>query len=102
LTALTTVLAAFYNLRGLDLSPTSAIQSDGKNAVEEESLCVAWMGACPSLRRVIFPSRTEWSLSEAGTWIAVSASHCYLGASHLVAVFPPSLFASVRIDRGPL
>ncbi|KAH9962674.1 hypothetical protein BC827DRAFT_1129892 [Russula dissimulans] len=94
LTALTTVLAAFCNLRGLDLSPTSAVQSDGgQNAVEEEeSLCVAWMGACPSLRRVIFPSRTEWSLSEAGTWIAAasaSASRCYLGASHPVVVFAP-------------
>ncbi|KAH9987141.1 hypothetical protein BJV74DRAFT_774333 [Russula compacta] len=73
LTALTTVLAAFYNLRGLDLSPT-----------EEQRLCIAWMGACPSLRHVIFPSRTEWSLSEAGTWIpSSSGSHprCYLCAS---------------------
>ncbi|KAI9510040.1 hypothetical protein F5148DRAFT_977386 [Russula earlei] len=80
LTALTTVLAAFYNLRDLDLSPTSAVQSDGQNAVEEERLCVTWMGACPSLRRIIFPSLIEWSLSEAGTWI----SRCHLGASRRV------------------
>ncbi|KAI0272747.1 hypothetical protein BC834DRAFT_792666, partial [Gloeopeniophorella convolvens] len=50
LAALTTVLGAFRNLRGLDLSPTNT----------EMHLCVAWTGACPSLRRVVFPSRTEW------------------------------------------
>lgn len=97
LTALTTVLAAFYNLRGLDLSPTNAViqsstasvttvasassgaTSDGQqqqqqNAAEEQHLCIAWMSACPSLRRVVFPSQTEWLLSEAGTWVSGSGS----------------------------
>ncbi|KAF8489902.1 hypothetical protein F5888DRAFT_1147146 [Russula emetica] len=84
LTALTTVLAAFYNLRGLDLSSTNAViqptasassASDvQQNAAEEQHLCIAWMGACPSLRRVVFPSQTEWLLSEAGTWISGSGS----------------------------
>ncbi|KAI0251409.1 hypothetical protein BJV78DRAFT_1361558 [Lactifluus subvellereus] len=83
LTVLTTVLAAFYNLRSLDLSPTSAAVAtcDGQNAVEEHHLCMVWMGACPSLRRVIFPSRTGWSLSETGTWISDtsgSRARCYL------------------------
>ncbi|KAH9987507.1 hypothetical protein BJV77DRAFT_1070476 [Russula vinacea] len=79
LTMLTTVLAAFYNLRGLDLSPTNAVvrhtASDGQqqnDAVEEQHLCITWLGACPSLRRVVFPSQTEWSLSEDGTWISGS------------------------------
>ncbi|KAF8475364.1 hypothetical protein DFH94DRAFT_635563 [Russula ochroleuca] len=83
LTALTTVLAAFYNLRSLDLSPTNA-----NDAMEEQHLCITWLGACPSLRRVVFPSQTEWSLSEAGTWISGSGSRSpgslprwYLGAS---------------------
>jgi hypothetical protein len=103
LTALTTALVSFYNLRGLDLSPTTAVSahhhhiamttgvtaSDGqKNALEEQRLCVSWRGACPSLRRVVFPSRTVWWLSEAGTWISGSSSdtpvppppRCHLGA----------------------
>ena len=116
LTALTTVLAAFCNLRGLDLSPTNAViqpttasviaggaSSDGQqqqqqqNAAEEQHLCIAWMGACPSLRRVVFPSQTEWLLSEAGTWIPGSGSRsrspasllprCYLGASQLYCMY---------------
>ncbi|KAI0285248.1 hypothetical protein BC826DRAFT_918839 [Russula brevipes] len=78
LTALTTVLSAFYNLRGLDLSPTNAVHSfaldgHGQNAAEEQRLCVAWVAACPSLRHVVFPSRTEWSLSEAGVWTSGSS-----------------------------
>src|SRR6266702_2625511 len=69
LTALTTVLSDFCNLRDLDLSRTNAVHYYAdQNAVEEQRLCVAWMRACPSLRRVVFPSRTEWSFSEGGTW----------------------------------
>ncbi|KAI9451916.1 hypothetical protein BJY52DRAFT_1124796 [Lactarius psammicola] len=69
LAALTTVLSDFCNLRDLDLSPTNAVHYYAdQNAVEEQRLCVAWTRACPSLRRVVFPSRTEWSLSEGGTW----------------------------------
>ncbi|KAH8991664.1 hypothetical protein EDB92DRAFT_1798048 [Lactarius akahatsu] len=69
LTALTTVLSNFGNLRDLDLSPTNAVHYYAdQNAVEEQRLCIAWTRACPSLRRIIFPSRTEWSLSEGGTW----------------------------------
>jgi hypothetical protein len=69
LTALTTVLSDFCNLRDLDLSPTNAMHYYAdQNALEEQRLCVAWMRACPSLRRVVFPSRAEWTLSEGGTW----------------------------------
>jgi hypothetical protein len=75
LTALTTVLSDFCNLRDLDLSPTNAVHYYAdQNAVEEQRLCVAWTRACPSLRRVVFPSRTEWSLSEGGTWTCKSDS----------------------------
>ncbi|KAH9045993.1 hypothetical protein EDB84DRAFT_1435769 [Lactarius hengduanensis] len=76
LTALTTVLSNFGNLRDLDLSPTNAVHYYAdQNAVEEQRLCIAWTRACPSLRRIIFPSRTEWSLSEGGTW-ACKYSDC--------------------------
>lgn len=74
LTALTTVLSDFCNLRDLDLSPTNAMHYYAdQNALEEQRLCVAWTRACPSLRRVVFPSRTEWSLSEGGTWTCKSS-----------------------------
>ncbi|KAI0048723.1 hypothetical protein FA95DRAFT_1557632 [Auriscalpium vulgare] len=74
LTALTTVLGKFHNLRRLDLSPTATVTgAAGSSDPEEElALCVAWVGACVSLRRIIFPSRTEWTLTEGGIWISES------------------------------
>ncbi|KAA1468894.1 hypothetical protein DENSPDRAFT_772001 [Dentipellis sp. KUC8613] len=60
LAALTTVLGEFQELRALDLSPTNA----------EQQLCLSWMRACPSLRRITFPSKTEWTLVDGGFWIA--------------------------------
>ncbi|KAF8273192.1 hypothetical protein EI94DRAFT_1564648 [Lactarius quietus] len=75
LTALTTVLSDFCNLRDLDLSPTNAVHYYAdQNALEEQRLCVAWTRACPSLRRVVFPSHEEWSLSEGGTWTCKSSN----------------------------
>ncbi|KAN0126336.1 hypothetical protein V8E53_015181 [Lactarius tabidus] len=74
LAALTTVLSDFCNLRDLDLSPTNAMHYYAdQNALEEQRLCIAWTRACPSLRRVVFPSRTEWLLSEGGTWTCKSS-----------------------------
>ena len=115
LTVLTTVLVAFYNLRGLDLSPTNAVvrhtASDGQqqnDAVEEQHLCITWLGACPSLRRVVFPSQTEWSLSEDGTWISGSGPRSpdslprsYLGASYLYACLPVVVINVASSDAYP-
>ncbi|KAH8111068.1 hypothetical protein DFH11DRAFT_1690543 [Phellopilus nigrolimitatus] len=58
LSALTQVLGAFQSLAQLDLSPTSVDGIVGvHNEVEELSLCTAWAGVCPSLRRVKVPLR---------------------------------------------
>ncbi|THU92990.1 hypothetical protein K435DRAFT_200797 [Dendrothele bispora CBS 962.96] len=69
LTGLSSVLNAFHHLIHLDLSPTAAIAgstpSNASSDVDQElGLCREWARACPSLRRVVFPSRTEWVLSE--------------------------------------
>ncbi|KAL5536896.1 hypothetical protein ACEPAF_719 [Sanghuangporus sanghuang] len=75
LSALTQVLGAFQHLVHLDLSPTSVDGVIGvRNEVEEHSLCSAWSAVAPSLRRVKFPSGTNWSRSPDGIWRAVSIS----------------------------
>ncbi|KAI0028321.1 hypothetical protein K488DRAFT_58912, partial [Vararia minispora EC-137] len=69
LEGLTTVLGAFRALQTLDLSPTNAVDGvGGSSAGEEGKLCVSWVGACPTLRRVIFPSKTEWARTDDGRW----------------------------------
>ena len=61
LSALTQVLGAFAVLADLDLSPTAVDGVvSGQNEAEERALCDAWSRVCPSLRRVKFPSGTEW------------------------------------------
>ncbi len=61
LSALTQVLGAFHNLTYLDLSPTNVDGVRGQqNEAEERSLCSSWASVCASLRRVKFPSGTEW------------------------------------------
>ena len=76
LSALTQVLGAFQHLAYLDLSPTSVDGVIGvRNEVEEHSLCSAWSSVAPSLRRVRFPSGTDWSrASPDGIWRPVSIS----------------------------
>ena len=54
------MLGAFPALRQLDLSPTSVDGVGRGNALEESALCTTWARACPALRRVVFPSKTEW------------------------------------------
>ncbi|KAI0308958.1 hypothetical protein OF83DRAFT_1288783 [Amylostereum chailletii] len=65
LTGLTTVLGAFHDLKSLDFSPTNAVDGaalgTSSGASEEAHLCAAWAQVCPSLRRVTFPSKTEWT-----------------------------------------
>ncbi|PCH44145.1 hypothetical protein WOLCODRAFT_104654 [Wolfiporia cocos MD-104 SS10] len=63
LAGLTPVLGAFPELYQLDLSPTSVSNMGLGNALEESSLCTTWARSCTSLRQVVFPSRTEWTLS---------------------------------------
>jgi len=63
LAGLSSVLNAFTQLSFLDLSPT-AIDGVGRaDSSEEHGLCVEWHRACPTLRRVVFPSQTEWVLN---------------------------------------
>ncbi|GAW03254.1 hypothetical protein LENED_004963 [Lentinula edodes] len=57
LTGLSSVLRTFRLLVHLDLSPTSVAGGD----VEQElNLCDEWHRACPSLKRITFPSHREW------------------------------------------
>ncbi|KAI0076577.1 hypothetical protein K474DRAFT_1662784 [Panus rudis PR-1116 ss-1] len=67
LAGLTSVLGAFPTLHQLDLSPTNIDAIGPENASEEARLCTTWAGGCPSLRHIIFPSKTEWILSGEGS-----------------------------------
>ncbi|EMD38796.1 hypothetical protein CERSUDRAFT_112533 [Gelatoporia subvermispora B] len=69
LAGLTPVLGAFPALHQLDLSPTSVDGIGPGNALEESSLCTTWARGCPSLRQVIFPSQTKWTLSREQIWV---------------------------------
>lgn len=74
LAALSHLLGAFRNLSTLDLSPTHVDYTGFSNSTEELSLCQAWQNACPSLRRVVFPSQTEWTFQgDNKTWLSVVA-----------------------------
>ncbi|KAL1945162.1 hypothetical protein VTO73DRAFT_2782 [Trametes versicolor] len=71
LAGLSPVLGAFPGLHQLDLSPTSVDGVARGNALEESSLCTTWARACPALRSVVFPSRTEWRREGAeDVWVA--------------------------------
>ncbi|KAF5343824.1 hypothetical protein D9757_013913 [Collybiopsis confluens] len=66
LTGLSAVLATFHSLFHLDLSPTSVA---GAEVEQERSLCFEWHRACPSLKRITFPSHTEWILESDTMWL---------------------------------
>ncbi|KAJ4470126.1 hypothetical protein J3R30DRAFT_3538891 [Lentinula aciculospora] len=66
LTGLSSVLSKFRHLSYLDLSPTSVA---GGDAEQESGLCLEWYRACPSLKRITFPSHREWFLSSDQLWI---------------------------------
>ncbi|OSD04703.1 hypothetical protein PYCCODRAFT_60439 [Trametes coccinea BRFM310] len=71
LAGLSPVLGAFPALRQLDLSPTAVDGIAKGNALEESALCTTWARACPALRSVVFPSRTEWRRDGlADVWVA--------------------------------
>ena len=65
------MLGAFPALRQLDLSPTPVDGIGRGNALEESALCMTWARACPALRHVTFPSKTEWRRDPAtDVWVA--------------------------------
>ncbi|KAF5383811.1 hypothetical protein D9615_003739 [Tricholomella constricta] len=68
LAGLSAVLSAFRQLELIDLSPTDVDGVGRADAKEELVLVREWGRACPSLRRVIFPSETEWEWQAEGTW----------------------------------
>ncbi|KAG7444439.1 uncharacterized protein BT62DRAFT_971128 [Guyanagaster necrorhizus] len=68
LTGLSPVLHVFSRLTLLDLSPTVVAGLPQSNGDEESALCREWSRACPSLRRVIFPSQMEWAIGHDGVW----------------------------------
>jgi hypothetical protein len=86
LAPLANVLSLLPNLVFLDLSPTGVDgfgradpQSAGGHDTEEHALCAEWARACPSLRRVIFPSQSEWvrggdDMMDADSWTLVVAA----------------------------
>ncbi|KAJ7668338.1 hypothetical protein B0H17DRAFT_949904 [Mycena rosella] len=69
LAGLSSVLSEFRHLVCFDLSPTEIDGTKQANFAEEASLCVEWSRACPTLKRIVFPSGTEWQLGEDGTWV---------------------------------
>ncbi|KAH7922596.1 hypothetical protein BV22DRAFT_1131305 [Leucogyrophana mollusca] len=72
LAALSHLLGAFYRLVTLDLSPTHVDYVSLNNSAEELSLCQSWHTVCPSLRRIVFPSQTEWLFHEdGGAWVPI-------------------------------
>lgn len=73
LAGLSSVLRAFERLAFLDLSPTGVDGVGRADSLEELSLCMEWHRACPSLRRVVFPSQTDWVLGADGAWALVAA-----------------------------
>ncbi|PBK99078.1 hypothetical protein ARMGADRAFT_918184 [Armillaria gallica] len=68
LTGLSPVLHAFSRLTLLDLSPTEVAGLPQSTGNEESALCREWSRACPTLRRIIFPSQTEWAIGHDGVW----------------------------------
>ncbi|KAF8159816.1 hypothetical protein B0H34DRAFT_419113 [Crassisporium funariophilum] len=73
LAGLSSVLNAFPQLSYLDLSPTGVDGVGRADSLEELALCREWHRACPTLRRIIFPSQTEWTLDFNQTWSLVPA-----------------------------
>jgi len=69
LAGLSAVLSEFRHLVCFDLSPTEIDGTKQANFAEEASLCTEWSRACPTLKRIVFPSGTEWQLVEDGTWV---------------------------------
>ncbi|KAJ6591603.1 hypothetical protein DFH09DRAFT_179416 [Mycena vulgaris] len=69
LAGLSSVLSEFHQLVCFDLSPTEIDGTKQANFAEEASLCTEWSRACPTLKRIVFPSGTEWQLAEDGTWL---------------------------------
>ncbi|OSX63883.1 hypothetical protein POSPLADRAFT_1054515 [Postia placenta MAD-698-R-SB12] len=70
LAGLTPVLGAFPRLSTLDLSSTPVSNMGLGSSLEEFQLCTTWARSCPSLRNVIFPSKTEWTRSPEHTWVS--------------------------------
>ncbi|KAF8892130.1 hypothetical protein BD779DRAFT_1411832, partial [Infundibulicybe gibba] len=69
LAALSPVLGMFFQLVHLDLSPTESGHAD---PADEHSLCREWARACPSLRKIVFPSQSEWNYDDAlGAWARI-------------------------------
>ena len=69
LAGLSQVLGAFPALAQLDLSATPLDGVGRGNALEESALCTTWARACPGLRAVVFPSRTEWRRGAGEVWV---------------------------------
>ncbi|KIM44839.1 hypothetical protein M413DRAFT_442806 [Hebeloma cylindrosporum] len=68
LAGLSSVLSVFHQLSYLDLSPTGIDGVGRADSLEEHALCREWGRACPSLKTIIFPSKTEWILDLNNVW----------------------------------
>jgi len=71
LSGLSEALNDFHQLSFLDLSPTGIDGVGRADSLEELELCRVWSRGCPSLRRIIFPSQTEWALDSRHVWSQV-------------------------------
>ena len=58
------MLTAFTKLVLIDLSSTDVGGVGRADSLEEMALCREWHRACPSLRRIIFPSESEYALHQ--------------------------------------
>ena len=66
-----TAAGAFPELEQLDLSPTVLDRVGASNVSDELALCTSWFRGCPTLRHIIFPSKTEWALGDNSQWAPV-------------------------------
>ncbi|TFK17561.1 hypothetical protein FA15DRAFT_675999 [Coprinopsis marcescibilis] len=73
LMGLSALLSSFSELETLDLSPTDLGGVGRADYREELALCQEWHRGCPTLRRIIFPSQTEFVFdANISTWTIVS------------------------------
>jgi hypothetical protein len=78
LEGLTHILGSFHSLSTFDISSTSMNALAHDNATNELSLCLSWSGVCPSLKRIVFPSKNEWLIGDNYMWVLSGAYICCL------------------------
>ncbi|KAF8642902.1 hypothetical protein AX16_009341 [Volvariella volvacea WC 439] len=82
LTGLSAVLSAFTQLTYLEITPTDINDPNTPDADAEYALCREWERACPTLRRIIFPTQSEWTLVADERIVGVGAGPGWMLVRH--------------------